>query len=106
MPELPEVETIVRDLRAVLVGRRLAGAVVHRRDILHGVSAHRLVAALTGVRITAVERRAKHAVLELEPGARLVVQPGMTGSLVYYRRPPRSDQAPYAALRLLLERGG
>lgn len=106
MPELPEVETIVRDLRPVLVGRRLAGAVVRRRDILHGVSPQRLVTALRGVKVTAVERRAKHAVLELESGSRLVVQPGMTGSLIYYRRPPRPEQAPYAALRLTLERGG
>ena len=49
-------------------------------------------------------RRAKHAVIELD-GLRLVVQPGMTGSLVVSRRPLRAGETHYAVLRARLDNG-
>ena len=92
MPELPEVETIVRDIRPALVGRRIEHASLSHDDVLRGVGRRRLIGRLTGATIRGVSRRAKHAVLELD-GLRLVVQPGMTGSLVVHRRPPRGEAA-------------
>jgi formamidopyrimidine-DNA glycosylase len=105
MPELPEVETIVRDIRPALVGRRIQRATLSHDDVLRGVTRRRLIRRLTGATIQNVFRRAKHAVLELDTG-RLVVQPGMTGSLVVHRRLLRPDAAKYAVLRAELDRGG
>jgi len=104
MPELPEVETIVRDIRPALVGRRIGRVALSHDDILRGVTRRRLLRGLRGATVQSVFRRAKHAVLDL--GARrLVVQPGMTGSLVVHDRPLTPDEARYAVLRAELDDG-
>jgi formamidopyrimidine-DNA glycosylase len=104
MPELPEVETIVRDIRPSLVGRRVGRVTLSHDDVLRGVTRRRLVRRLTGATIRSVSRRAKHAVIELDT-ARLIVQPGMTGSLTIHRRALKPDEAKYAVLRAELGRG-
>jgi formamidopyrimidine-DNA glycosylase len=104
MPELPEVETIVRDIRPALVGRRIVRARLSHDDVLRGTTRRRLIRRLTGATIRRVSRRAKHAVLELDTG-RLVIQPGMTGSLMVYRRALKPDEARYAVLRAELDNG-
>lgn len=104
MPELPEVETIVRDLRPVLVGRRIVRARLSHDDVLRGITRRRLIRRLAGRTIRQVFRRAKHAILELED-ERLVIQPGMTGSLTVHSHPLSSDQARYAVLRAQLDGG-
>jgi formamidopyrimidine-DNA glycosylase len=106
VPELPEVETIVRELRPRLVGRRILRARLSHDDVLRGVTRRRLLAGLAGGRIESLSRRAKHAVLALDNGSRLVVQPGMTGSLVVHRRPLDPEARRYAVLRAELDRGG
>src|SRR5829696_1218782 len=104
MPELPEVETIVRDIRPALVGRRIGRISLSHDDILRGVTRRRLIRQLSGASVQAVARRAKHAVLDL--GARrLVVQPGMTGSLIVYDRPLTEEERRYAVLRAPLDDG-
>jgi formamidopyrimidine-DNA glycosylase len=104
MPELPEVETIVRDIRPALLGRRIVRAELSHDDVLRGVSRRRLLRRLQGATIRDVTRRAKHAVIVLD-GLRLVVQPGMTGSLVVHRRPVTGEDAQYAVLRARLDNG-
>lgn len=104
MPELPEVETIVRDLRPELVGRRLLGARLSHDDVLRGVSRRSLVAGLKGRRVRAVTRRAKHAVIQTDD-RRLVVQPGMTGSLLVLDHPLTPEERRYAVLRVALDDG-
>ena len=106
MPELPEVETIVRDIRPALIGRRFASARLSHDDVLRGVTRRGILRGLTGARVEEVTRRAKHAVIRLDRGTRLVVQPGMTGSLIVHRRPLTPSQASYGVLRLPLEGGG
>ena len=104
MPELPEVETIVRDIRPALLGRRLERVRVSHDDVLRGVTRRRLVRGLEGRTVDAVFRRAKHAVLDVGE-RRLVVQPGMTGSLVVHERPLTPEEAHYAVLRAALDDG-
>ncbi len=82
MPELPEVETIVRDLAPHLIGRTLRNPRLHRSDVLRRVSKRRLLRALEGQRVQAVSRRAKHAVFLVRNGLRMVIQPRMTGTLI------------------------
>ena len=115
MPELPEVETIVRDLSPLVVGRRIARATLSHDDVLRGVTARQLVRGLAGMTITGVFRRAKHAVFDLAEqcgnrtdttaGRRLVVQPGMTGSLLVYDRTPAAPERRYAVLQAVLDDG-
>lgn len=79
MPELPEVETVARDLRPVLVGRTLravrrTSAVELRRP--WDAAWEALVA---GRQVAAVRRRGKWIVLDLDDGTALCVHLGMTG---------------------------
>jgi formamidopyrimidine-DNA glycosylase len=104
MPELPEVETIVRDLRPALVGRTIRHAALSHTDILRGISRPRLLAGLKGATIRSLTRRAKHAVADLGQ-RRLIVQPGMTGSLQVHERPLSRAESRYAVLRARLDDG-
>lgn len=106
MPELPEVETIVRDLAPRLAGRRLLEPKLHKTDVLRRVSRARLLRALSRARVDAVTRRAKHAVFVLTGGARMVIQPRMTGSLLVYRRRLTAEERRYAVLEARIEGGG
>ncbi|NOT09871.1 MAG: bifunctional DNA-formamidopyrimidine glycosylase/DNA-(apurinic or apyrimidinic site) lyase [Gemmatimonadales bacterium] len=104
MPELPEVETIVRDLRPHLTGRRIESAALSHDDVLRGVTRRALVAGLRGTVVHEMSRRAKHAVLHTDRH-RLVVQPGMTGSLLVMDRPLTPDEKRYAVLTARLDDG-
>ncbi|CAN5796316.1 bifunctional DNA-formamidopyrimidine glycosylase/DNA-(apurinic or apyrimidinic site) lyase [soil metagenome] len=81
MPELPEVETIVRDLDHLVRGRTIASVQVLRPDLIKGEAPEGFTAALRGARIRQVTRRAKNIVIELGD-QRLVVNLGMTGRLL------------------------
>ena len=105
MPELPEVETIVRDVAPRLVGRRIRTARLTKSDVLRSVSRRRLVETLTGNTVVHAHRRAKHAVFLLKSGHRLVVQPRMTGSLIVYDRPLTAEETRYAVLTCTLVGG-
>lgn len=104
MPELPEVETIVRELRPRIVGRSLHEVRLSHDDVLRGVTRRRLLRGLEGASVRALGRRAKHAVFDLGD-RRLVVQPGMTGSLVVHDRPLSADESRYAVLSARLSDG-
>ncbi|HEY2374465.1 MAG TPA: bifunctional DNA-formamidopyrimidine glycosylase/DNA-(apurinic or apyrimidinic site) lyase [Gemmatimonadaceae bacterium] len=82
MPELPETETIARDLDRDVSGARITGVVVKKADVLREVSARELAKRLTGTSITRGWRRAKLVVLDLSSGDHLVVQPRFTGALL------------------------
>ncbi len=104
MPELPEVETIVRDLRPHLVGRRFTAATLSHDDVLRGVSRQRLIRDLPGRRVEAMFRRAKHAVIDLGDH-RLVIQPGMTGAMLIHPRRPSGEVARYNVLTVRMDDG-
>lgn len=104
MPELPEVETIVRDLRPRVVGRTFDQVSLSHDDVLRGTTRARLLRGLRGATVRGVERRAKHAVFDLGE-RRFIVQPGMTGSLIVYDRPLTADEERYAVLNAALDDG-
>jgi formamidopyrimidine-DNA glycosylase len=79
MPELPEVETTVRGLAAVLEGRRIA-SIELRRDDLRRPFPPDLRQRLTGARVTGLGRRAKYGLVETDRGDTLVFHLGMSGS--------------------------
>lgn len=96
---------MVRGVGPRAIGRRIASSRLSHDDILRGTTRTRFLRGLRGARITAVTRRAKHAVLELDNGRRLVVQPGMTGSLFVRRGALGPDDRRYAVLRARLDSG-
>ncbi len=81
MPELPEVETIVRSLAPRLKGRLILNAEFRCARVLRG-DAETASARLAGARIGAVRRHGKFIVFELDRGANLIVHLGMTGKLL------------------------
>ncbi len=96
MPELPEVETIVRDLAHRVRGRTLRNPRLYKPDVLRGVGPARLLRTIRGNPVRELTRRAKHLVFELSSDHRLVIQPRMTGSLLVYDRPLTAAERRYA----------
>ena len=82
MPELPETETIARDLDAEITGRTMVAAAVTRADVLREVTPAQLVRRTRGRTIARAWRRAKLVVIDLDDGERIVVQPRFTGALL------------------------
>jgi len=81
VPELPEVETVVRSL-APLVGRRIVSAEFSCRRVLRGGDPRALAARIRGRVIAGVRRHGKFILMSLDGGAYLVVHLGMTGRLL------------------------
>jgi formamidopyrimidine-DNA glycosylase len=79
MPELPEVETTVRGLAAVLEGRRIRSAEARRADLRRAFPPD-LRQRLTGARVTGLGRRAKYGLIHTDRGDTLVFHLGMSGS--------------------------
>lgn len=105
MPELPEAETIARDLRRHVVGRKVTGVRVTHADVLgKGLSPSSLSRRLVGKRIADVGRRAKNVVLHFEDGPVLVVNLGMTGRLVVSEA-PKASELRHVAVRFDLDHG-
>jgi formamidopyrimidine-DNA glycosylase len=102
VPELPEVETVVRDLRPLLVGGRLAGVRVGRLA-LRKKWRPGWKKQLTGRRVREVNRRGKWIIIVLDDGGRLVVHLGMTGQLTVL--PAGTARAPHTHLVFPLDDG-
>ncbi len=100
MPELPEVETIVRQLAPVLTGRRIRCVEVHRDDLLREGAA-RFASAVADSEIQAVDRRGKNLVISLATasGPRILsVNLGMTGRLLVHPAPGAVTPPPHIGL--------
>jgi formamidopyrimidine-DNA glycosylase len=104
MPELPEVETVARQLDPLVAGRRVRQLVI--RDYKLGRSG---VAAVRGARVLRVRRSGKQVVFELAVGRRrraelfLVVHLRMTGRLVWVA--PGAEVPDRVRAVLVLDRG-
>ncbi|MGH7474783.1 MAG: bifunctional DNA-formamidopyrimidine glycosylase/DNA-(apurinic or apyrimidinic site) lyase [Longimicrobiales bacterium] len=94
MPELPEAETIVRDLRPRLLGRRILSVAVRHPDVLgRTTDPERLHDAVAGATLAAVERRGKNVLLRLAEGPVLAFNLGMTGRLLTSDAPAAAGMA-------------
>jgi formamidopyrimidine-DNA glycosylase len=104
VPELPEVETVARDLQRWIAGATVVGvAVSWPRTIANPQPPERFVAELEGATIVRVGRRAKSVLLHLADGRVLTVALRMTGALIV--APPGTPADPYARLVLSLDDG-
>ena len=102
MPELPEVETIRRDLEPLVVGRRITGVDVDEATIhlLAGAPIEHLRANLIGRTITAMGRRGKYLMLALDDSRVFVVHLRMTGRLVWREHSAPPEQYQRAVIEL------
>jgi len=123
MPELPEVETIVNDLRPQLVGRRFESLHLTRDPAIRArlvryPTANTFIRRLRGRTIMSVQRRGKYIVMPLDPaaaanngsaggiataGERVIVHLGMTGHLRVWE--PEEAPVKHTHFRALLDSG-
>jgi formamidopyrimidine-DNA glycosylase len=82
VPELPETETIARDLDRLISGARIADVVVTKGDVLREVAPWDLARRTRDTTIARCWRRAKLVVIDLSSGDRIVVQPRFTGAVI------------------------
>jgi formamidopyrimidine-DNA glycosylase len=81
MPELPEVETVMRGLDRVLTGQVIARATVNRPDMRWPFPLG-LAERLAGARVLGFRRRAKYMLMRLEGGDSLLIHLGMSGRMI------------------------
>jgi formamidopyrimidine-DNA glycosylase len=104
MPELPEVETVARDLQRWVAGATITGATITwDRTIRHPQPPERFAAEISGATIRRVTRRAKTVLLHLEDGRVMTVALRMTGALIVAN--PGEPDDPYARVVFHLEDG-
>ncbi len=89
MPELPEVETVMRGLQARLEGRRIVHAIAHRPDLRWPLPVG-LAARLIGARVLSFRRRAKYILMRLDGGDSVLLHLGMSGRMVLSQERPNS----------------
>jgi formamidopyrimidine-DNA glycosylase len=105
MPELPEVETIRRDLEAKIGGRRITSVRLPPDTgkpvpVLKGIDEADFREGVVGARVEGVSRRGKFLVMHLDTGAHLVVHLRMTGALLHRRPEAEPDNYVRAVLSL------
>jgi formamidopyrimidine-DNA glycosylase len=81
MPELPEVETVMRGLDGHLTGRVITRATLHRPDLRFAIPPE-LPVILTGATVLGFRRRGKYFFMRLNSGWSLLVHLGMSGRMV------------------------
>lgn len=82
MPELPEVETVRRGIEARAVGRRIGDVSVGRQRSVRRVGADAVVNGLSGSTITAVRRRGKYLLCDLDTGDEMMIHLRMSGRVL------------------------
>ncbi len=103
MPELPEVETVARDLRRLILGATIVGAKTYWPRTLRELTPEAFADEVAGRKIEAVGRRAKELRLDLSGGAALTIHLKMTGQLFVV--PATQPEDAYVRLVLELEDG-
>ena len=103
MPELPEVETVARDLRPLITGATIVDATTFWPRTLRGITPDAFADGIAGRRIESVGRRGKQLVIELSGDALMTIHLKMTGQLFVV--PQGGPEDPYVRLVLALEDG-
>jgi formamidopyrimidine-DNA glycosylase len=106
MPELPEVETIRRDLDREYVGKRIKSVeVTGARSVRRHKSPREFVARLEGRRITGTVRKGKYLLVKLDSGEVLVVHLGMSGQLLRAKS-ARDERVKHTHVTITFTQGG
>ena len=103
MPELPEVHTIIEDLkRAGLVGHRIKKATIFWPRTIAHLSPMQFQQQITNKQILGINRRGKYLIFILSEGYFLCIHLRMTGKLLLVRS--NDPESPYGRVRLDLDR--
>jgi formamidopyrimidine-DNA glycosylase len=102
VPELPEVETVRRQLAPVLEGRRLDHVEISDGRLTRPLDPVEVAAELSGERVERLERRGKYLIVRFESGRSLLIHLRMTGSL---RHAPTDIDDPHARAVVRLDDG-
>src|SRR5581483_6943466 len=105
MPELPETETIARDLDRELRGAQVVAVSVRKSDVLREVGAAQLARRVRGATLVRAWRRAKLVVIDLSTSDHIVVQPRFTGALLIDGGSLPAEEKRYSTLRFDLADG-
>lgn len=92
MPELPEVETIRRDLQTHVSGLTIRNVEVFDSRVIAGQTPESFIRRLRGKTMMAFDRRGKSLIITLKPRGFLVIQPKMSGYVIYHPSLKRADQ--------------
>jgi formamidopyrimidine-DNA glycosylase len=82
MPELPEVETIRRELEREAVGKRIKSVEVHGTRTVRRQTKKAFITRLDGTKITGVDRKGKYLLVKLDSGDVLIIHLRMSGQLL------------------------
>lgn len=104
MPELPEVETIVRELQPLMAGQTIDKSVVHTKKIRIDVPEN-LPKKLKAQKVLSVTRRAKYILINLENGHVLIIHLGMSGRIHIRELKDKTPQEKHDHLRMSLSNG-
>lgn len=83
MPELPEVETLKRELEKAIIGKKISGVEIRQAKVIRAPAPDEFRKQLIGLTVKNVLRKAKLLIIELSGGLSLVVHLKMTGQLIY-----------------------
>ena len=100
MPELPEVETIVRGLRNLIIGYTIEDVVIRAEKLVVYPSLEEFRESLKGKTIREVDRRGKYILIKLAAEKTLVVHLRMTGRLLVLPRETDYDKHTHIILQL------
>ena len=104
MPELPEVETIRRELEKEVVGKKVKTVEVSGTRTVKRQKKAEFKTGLEGAKINGVQRKGKYLLLPLDTGSVLVVHLGMSGQLL--RAVPKDPVAKHTHVTVSFTQGG
>lgn len=96
MPELPEAETIKRELAQTVLGKRITEIIINRPKVIRAPAPKNFAREIAGATINHILRKGKAIILELSNRKDLVIQLGMTGQLIY----PGNAKSAWVSFRL------
>jgi formamidopyrimidine-DNA glycosylase len=104
MPELPEVETIRRELEREVVGKKVKTVEVSGERSVRRQEDKEFVSRLEGAKITGAQRKGKYLLMPLDTGDALVVHLRMSGQLL--RATPKDPVLPHTHVTISFTQGG
>ena len=100
MPELPEVEIVVRGLDQLLRGRMFESAQLRRKLLAPALKPHVFAKWLAGVKINFVHRRGKHILFDLDNGRTLIAHLRMSGRFMILEGEEHEPKFAHAVFQL------
>jgi formamidopyrimidine-DNA glycosylase len=99
VPELPEVETIKRELTPHVIGRTITSVDIEWNGMIREITSERFIKRMVGKTITSLTRRGKYLVFRLDQNSTMLVHLKMSGSFIVvsdFKTAPRFVRAKFS----------